>query len=260
MKLTTSKQAKYAEAIDSARFCKLSSRRQHEYLAHLALNAVKTGDFQGFFTRYQQMHSWVDLDKYKSPHWLSDEEAVYEYFMFHNGFSNNPVEFNSNDSLKSPESGISWKPAFEVTVVLDQVRSPYNAGSVLRLIDNFGLGRMVHNSSWLRMDHPQLRKAARGCEKWIPVEYKEDLVKWLDSVKSPVIGLEKTEDSMSVDQWQPVQECVIILGNEEYGIAGELRKYCDILIHIPMFGYKQSMNLHNALAVVAHRIASVIQE
>lgn len=254
MRLTTSKPAKYVETIGKRKFLKLSSRRQHEYLAVSALEALKNKDFQGFFTRYREMMSWVELDKYNPPDWLSDEESIHEYFLFHNSFSDNPIEYRSEDIYGSRETLLSWQPRFDVSIVLDQVRSPYNAGAVLRLIDNFGFRRMVHNSSWLRLDHPQLCKAARGSEKWIPVEFKQDLVEWLETLKLPIIGLERVEGSIPVEEWQPVQSCVIILGNEVYGIAERLRSYCDVLINIPMFGFKQSMNLHHALAITAYKI------
>ena len=200
------------------------------------------------------MQSWVELDRYAPPDWLSDEEAAHEYFMFHNSFSRNPIGLDSNKDLGPTEQTLSWQPRFDVTVVLDQVRSPYNAGAVLRLIDNFGFSRLVHNSSWLRLDHPQLCKAARGSEKWIPVEFQSNLIDWLKTVKLPIIGLENDLSSISIEKWQPVKSCVLIVGNEAYGIATGLRRYCDTLIKIPMFGFKQSMNLHHALAIVAHKI------
>jgi tRNA G18 (ribose-2'-O)-methylase SpoU len=203
------------------------------------------------------MQSWVKLDKYIPPHWLSEEEAIHEYFLFHNGFSRNPIGYHSEDIPNNKESQLSWQPRFDITIVLDQVRSPYNAGAVLRLIDNFGFRRMVHSSPWLRLDHPQLHKAARGSEKWIPVEYRKDLVEWFKTLTLPIIGLERVESSISIEEWQPVRSCVLVLGNEEYGIAEGLRKYCDTLIEIPMYGFKQSMNLHHALAITAHKIATL---
>lgn len=254
MRLTTSKPAKYTETIGKRKFLKLSSRRQHEYLAVLALGALKHKDFQVFFKRYREMQSWVELDRYIPPDWLSDEEAIHEYFMFHDSFSNNPISSHSDDGSGLPEQPLSWQPRFDVTVVLDQVRSPYNAGAVLRLIDNFGFRRLVHNSSWLRLDHPQLCKAARGSEKWIPVEFKSDLVDWFQRVKLPIIGLENDVGSISIEEWQPVKSCVLVVGNEAYGIATGLRQYCNPLIKIPMIGFKQSMNLHHALAISAHKI------
>lgn len=255
MRPEISRPAKYAETIGKRKFIKLSSSRQHEYLALLAREFLNTGDFPGFFARYRDMQSWVELDRYTPPDYLTDEEAIHEFYLFHKSFINNPVN-TEIDELPGREEALSWQHKFDVTVVLDQVRSPYNAGSVLRLIDNFGFRKLVHNSGWLRLDHPQLIKAARGAQKWIPVEYKPDLEEWLGKTDLPVIGLEMSPRSVKIEEWEPVSSCIIIAGNEAYGIAEKLRDHCDLLVNIPMFGYKRSMNLHHALAISAYKIVA----
>jgi tRNA G18 (ribose-2'-O)-methylase SpoU len=249
-----SKPARYVETIGKHKFIKLSSSRQHEYLALLAREALKNKDFAGFFKRYEEMQSWVELDSYNPPAYLTEEESIYEYLLFHNSFTGNPVDLEPDTSPGHHTELLTWEPGFEVTVVLDQVRSPYNTGSVLRLIDNFGFKGLVHNSDWLSLDHPQLCKAARGTQNWIPVEYKPDLSDWLKRLEIPVIGIEKSDKSIKLNQWKPVEPCVLLLGNEVYGIAKELRDHCDILLEIPMFGYKHSMNLNHALAIAGNKI------
>ncbi len=249
---------KYAETIGKQKFIRLSSVRQHEYLAFLARKALESGDFKGFIKRYHEMQSWAELDKYSPPEYLTEEEAVHEYLLFHQGFSANPGIINKKEDKPVLTENLSWAPRFDVTIVLDQVRSPYNTGSVLRLIDNFGFRRLVHNAEWLRLDHPQLCRAARGAEKWIPVEYRPDLSAWLGCLTVPVIGIENSDDAILMEDWRPETPCVLIIGNEVYGIAKRLREQCKTLVKIPMFGFKQSMNLHHALAIAGHRITSKV--
>lgn len=252
----SSRAEKYAETIDKGKFIRLSSVRQHEYLAFLAHKTLESGDFKGFLKRYDEMQSWVELDKYTPPAYLTEEEAIHEYLLFHSGFSSNPgIHKNSGNALVKTEA-ISWEPKFDVTIVLDQVRSPYNTGSVLRLIDNFGFSRLIHNAEWLRLDHPQLCRAARGAQNWIPVEHKPDLPEWIDSLDIPVTGIENSDDAIVIDEWRPKTPCVLIIGNEVYGIAKKLRDLCKTMVKIPMFGFKQSMNLHHALAIAGYKITS----
>lgn len=252
----SSRAEKYAETIGREKFIRLSSVRQHEYLALLARNALESRDFKGFFKRYGEIQSWVELDKYSPPDYLTEEEAIHEYLLFHSGFSSSPGIHNKKLDTPIQAEAISWVPKHDVTIVLDQVRSPYNTGSVLRLIDNFGFRRLVHNAEWLRLDHPQLCRAARGAQKWIPVEHKPDLPEWLDRLDIPVIGIENSDDAILISDWQPETPCVLIIGNEVYGIAKKLRDLCKTLVKIPMFGFKQSMNLHHALAIAGHKITS----
>ena len=242
---------KSVKTISKSKFIKLSSRRQHELLSGLARSALSDLDLDRFLERYNELQSWAPLDCYTPPAWLSKKEALDEYLSFH-------LNFTSLQN-KQEETGntLSWQPKFEVEVVLDQVRSPYNVGSILRIIDNFGLKGMVHSSSWLSLSHPQLIKAARGCEKWIPVRFEKDLVAYLENSSLPVIGIENNNKAENLNSWSPPEKCIIILGNESYGIASALQKTCCKTIQIPMYGFKKSMNVTHALAVIAHKITEL---
>ena len=239
---------KSVNTISKSKFIKLSSRRQHELLSGLARKALSDMDFNSFLERYNELQSWAQLDRYTPPAWLSKKEALDEYLSFHLNFTS----FQSEQM----ETGraLSWQPKFEVEIVIDQVRSPYNVGSILRIIDNFGLKGMVHSSSWLSLSHPQLIKAARGCEKWIPVRLEKDLISYLKNSSLPVIGIENNDQAEDLNNWLPPEKCIIILGNESYGIASALQKICCRTIQIPMYGFKKSMNVTHALAVIAHKI------
>ena len=259
MRHTISKLAKFARDIDQDKYLKLSSKRQHELLASLAWEALASKDFPGFLTYYNNLQSWAELDRYTPPEWLTEEEALHEFFLFHNSFGIIPLDpKNEEKGTQEIKQHLSWQHKHDITIVLDQVRSPYNVGSVLRIIDNFGFKGLVHNSSWLRMDHPQLSKAARGCEQWIPVEYVEDLPLWLNTQDIPVIGIENDQKAISLKEFKAPDKCVLLVGSEAYGIASALRECCDQMVRIPMLGYKNSMNLNQALAVVAYKIVENI--
>lgn len=243
-----------AETIGEKKFARLPVRRQHALLAELAGSALKTADYQGFLKRYAVMHSWASLDRYTPPEWLSTEESLHEFFYFHSGFALDPSEIETSCADSGP---LAWQPLFDVTVVVDQVRSPYNVGSILRLIDNSGFAGLVHASTGLDLKHARLRRAARGCERWIPVRCVEDLPAFLQQADAPVIALENCSRAVAIDRWQPPEQFLLVVGNESYGIAEAVRNCCSESVHIPMHGYKKSMNVHQALAIAAHRIVSI---
>lgn len=255
MKRTSSDLAKWAETIGRKNFLKLSSKRRHELLAALALETIPGGDYRHFRRVYDRLLSWADLDGYTPPSWLSEKEALHQFFAFHGGFGANRFA----DGRGAEASGVAWRCTFDVTVMLDQVRSPYNIGSILRIIDNFGLRGVVHGDSHIRLDHPRLHKAARGCENWIPVKYEADPLRWLETAEAPVIGIEEAEEATPVGEWRPPPSCILVVGNEEYGIAKAIRKRCSHLVRIPMHGYKKSMNVHHALAIIAHKITETLK-
>ncbi len=242
---------KSAKTISQRKFQKLSLHRQHRLLVELAGETINDGDVEGFLQRYHELHAWTQLDRYEPPAWLSIAEALEEYRLFHDRFC---IKTGEPQRQALPLNKLSWQPRLNIEVVLDQVRSPYNVGSVLRLIDNFGFKKLVHSSSWLRLDHPQLRRAARGTETWIPVSYEADLPAYLSQASGPVVAIENDTQASPVERWRPPKACILVLGNESYGIASAIRQRCSQSVYIPMYGFKKSMNLHHALAVVGQKI------
>jgi tRNA G18 (ribose-2'-O)-methylase SpoU len=253
LKQTLADLAETANRIGRRKFIQMSSKKQHQLLAALSWDTLASEKrFGDFVKRYHQLLSWSDLDRYQPPAWLTDKEALAEYMAFHMGFANTPFEEKTFD-IKSTEP-LSWQPKVNVEVALDQVRSPYNVGSILRIIDNFGFKRLVHSTDGLRPDHPQLIKAARGSHHWIPICKVNHLPEYLSAVDMPVIGLESDSAALSITAWQPPEGCVLVVGNEAYGIAEAVRAVCDQMVRIPMAGFKTSMNVHQALAVVGFKI------
>ncbi len=239
---------------------RMSNKRRHELLSAMAQKAMNGKGYHAFIRRYNELLSWVELDKYTPPSRLSETEALEEFFAFHRRFCpQSVIENDDNPTTENQPGRVSWQPRFDVTVAVDQVRSPYNVGSILRIIDNFGFKGMVHSTSWLRLDHPQLRKAARGCEQWIPVRYEPDLVSWLKNIEKQVVGIETGKDAIEIGKWAPVDRCIIVVGNETYGIADSIKECCHLTVQIPMYGFKRSMNVHHALCVAGHKIIEHIQ-
>ena len=240
---------KSAKTIAKDKFIRLPARRGHALLAELAETALAGDPGLDFRERYETLVGWAQLDGFRPPPWLSEREALAEYAIFHRGLAGLPPNPEA-----SPPPRISWLPRFPVWVVLDQVRSPFNLGSILRLIDNFGLAGLIHGMDPFPDNHPQLRRAARGSDRWIPVVYEKNLPHRLETSTLPVIAVETGPDAVPVGRWQPPSSCLLLLGNEAYGISRACRDHADQTVTIPMFGYKKSMNVHHALAVIAQKI------
>lgn len=234
-----------AKNISKAKFQKLSLRQQHRILAGLASDSLRAGGCEDFWQRYAMLHGLTHLDRYYPAKWLSQEEALTACRDFHLLFGEIP------QPISQPKPQL-WQPRYRVEVILDQVKTPYNIGSILRLIDNFGFAGLVHASPWLRWDHPRLARAARGCQGWIPVSYQADLPEYLAQMKRPVFAIEACDNAVDLEDWEPPPECAFVLGNESYGVSRAILDQCDGALRIPMHGFKHSMNVSHAFAVVGH--------
>lgn len=235
--------------ISDAKFSKLSPAGQHHLLAQIAQLALRDGiPLASFQARYGHLHALNSLDRYSPPHWLSEREALEEYACFHQERALKPPNLDDAPAL-------SWNPRFKVSVALDQVRSPYNIGSILRLIDNFGMQGLIHATSWLDPRHPRLVHAARGAERWIPIKLVEDLPRWLQDSARPIVAIEEGQNAQDLADWDPPSNAILVLGNETYGLSQAIRACAQQMVRIPNYGYKNSMNVSHAFAVVAQRIA-----
>jgi tRNA(Leu) C34 or U34 (ribose-2'-O)-methylase TrmL len=242
---------KSIKSIGKNKWLTLTPRQKHTALARFAIDCLKKGDFGEFIGTYNTFTSWSPIDQFKPPHWLNHREKLENFFYFHQKLSGKPPHYFRKASTTS---SMTWEPKLQVTVALDQVFSPFNIGSVLRIIDNFGFAGLIHSTPQLDLNHQQLKKSARGTENWIPVKFIEDLPDFLKSSPLPVIGLEQTDEALLLNKWQPPESFILVLGNEVYGISKNILNCCDCHIHIPMKGFKNSMNLSHALAIAAYHI------
>lgn len=247
---------KSAETISAQKFRKLTHRQCHKVLADLARSALarsEPGTFASFSARYEEMTSWVSVDRYTPPLWLTPREAMEEAFFFHLHFAQGG---GPEGAFQEPQRKVSWAARVPIDVVLDQIRSPFNVGSILRIMDNFGFGNLIHATPTLSATHPQLRKSARGCETWIPIRYCPDLPRELERTDRDVIALECEENAIPIHAWRPQGPCRVVLGNETYGISTAIRELCSTSVRIPMQGFKGSLNVSHAFAIFAYHCAT----
>lgn len=255
MKQTISSLAKFADEVSQKKFMGLSTKKQHELLAALAHQYINKDSYQKFIQRYEELHEWAELDVFCPGSWLSEKEALQEFFRFHSTFSPNP--FNENHKDVEKNVNLTWKPDFQVSIYLDNIRSPYNIGSIIRIADNFGLKEIVHSNPDLDLNHPRIKKSSRNASFWIPLRYEPDPINWLEKTDAETAALETGENAVNVSKWIPEKETIIIAGNEENGISEKILKAADKKIEIPMFGYKKSMNVSSAVSIAAHRYIQV---
>ncbi len=161
------------------------------------------------------------------------------------------------------------KPSRGFFVILHNIRSLYNVGSIFRTADAFGIDRIYLTGYTGRPDHPlhgpKIAKTALGGEKTIPWEYSKSpirLLKTLAASKVRIIGLENNVpmrlgvgSPKQLLQLKPVFPLVLVLGEEVDGINKNILKLCNTIVEIPMRGQKESLNVSVAFGIAAYEIA-----
>ena len=141
-----------------------------------------------------------------------------------------------------------------ITIILDNVRSAFNVGSVFRTADAFLINKIILCGITSTPPNKEIRKAALGSTKSVEWEYANDTVEVIAKLKQKgfyVMAIEQTENANSLDQFNiPKQPLAIILGHEINGVSQEAVDKCHEVIEIPQFGTKHSLNISVATGIV----------
>ncbi|NQU63088.1 MAG: hypothetical protein HQ517_02225 [SAR324 cluster bacterium] len=153
-----------------------------------------------------------------------------------------------------------WVPRLFYRVALDNLRSAFNVGSIMRLIDATGFESVMMTLKTPGLENKQVEKTAMGVASWIPQKKTDQMAADLRQLKVDgyhIIGVETVTGSASYQKYPWPKQGVVVMGNEEYGISQSILPVCDDFVHIPMSGHKNSINVANAFAVIAFHISAL---
>lgn len=151
-----------------------------------------------------------------------------------------------------------------VTVLLHNIRSMYNVGSVFRTADAAGIEKVIITGYTATPPRKEIDKTALGAQESVQWEYfshPEEILKKLKAEGVTICGLEITENSMpytgvGMDSF-PV---CLILGNEVEGIDSDVLQYCDHVLEIPQFGTKHSLNVSVAAGIALYEMVKIYRQ
>ncbi len=140
-------------------------------------------------------------------------------------------------------------------VILDNIRSLNNIGSVFRTSDAFLIEKIYLCGITARPPHKEIHKTALGATDSVDWEYEEDtllLIKRLQEKKIKVIAIEQAVNSIKLQNFKVNnnQKYAVIFGNEVKGVQQEVVSASDQCVEIPQFGTKHSLNISVSCGVV----------
>ena len=154
----------------------------------------------------------------------------------------------------SPEE-FKEKNKTPLIVVLDNVRSLHNIGSVFRTSDAFLLESIYLCGITATPPNAEIHKTALGAEftmNWIHFENTEEAINKLKKEDYTIFAIEQVERSISLPDLKlpKGRKFAIVLGNEVKGIEQKIVDMCDATVEIPQFGTKHSLNVSVATGIV----------
>ncbi|MBY0537392.1 MAG: RNA methyltransferase [Chitinophagaceae bacterium] len=147
-------------------------------------------------------------------------------------------------------------PKHPIVVVLDNVRSMHNVGSVFRTADSFLIEAIYLCGYTPQPPHRDIHKTALGATETVNWSYATTTLEAVQELRAAgykVWAVEQAQNSVSLEkftlQWTP-EPIAIVMGNEVTGVDAEVMKIVDGCIEIPQFGSKHSFNISIATGIV----------
>ena len=161
----------------------------------------------------------------------------------------------------SPED-LAGRERNPVWIVLDQVRSMHNVGSVFRTSDAFHISGIVLCGLTPRPPHRDIHKTALGATDTVPWHYEASVELTLRQFKEDgyrLFAVEQTHNSTSLQEipYSAPDKMVLIFGNEVNGVSEEALSLCEGSIEIPQWGSKQSLNISVSVGIVLWELMRV---
>lgn len=147
------------------------------------------------------------------------------------------------------------KPA--LIILVHNIRSAYNVGSIFRTADGAGVVKIIISGYSPRPPHKGVAKTALGAELSMPWESVRQPGPWLKKMKRAgytIAALEQTPTSKNVFVWKPKRKMVLIIGNEVRGVSAAFQRLADVHLEIPMAGQKESLNVASAFAIAVYQL------
>ncbi|WP_319229431.1 RNA methyltransferase [Draconibacterium orientale] len=142
-----------------------------------------------------------------------------------------------------------------IVVVLDNIRSCNNIGSVFRTSDALLINKIYLCGITATPPNNEIRKTALDAEKsvdWQYFEHTEEVVKKLQQEGFKVYAIEQVENSIMLPDFQPAnnEKVALVFGNEVKGVKQSVVNLCDGSIEIPQYGTKHSFNISVSAGIV----------
>ena len=166
----------------------------------------------------------------------------------------------TNDELKADRptfDEVGGIPRLPISILVENVRSVHNVGSIFRSADGFGADKIYLTGYTAHPPREDLSKTALGAENAVPWEHFDNSIEAAKKIikeGKTLVLLEQTTKSKCIYDINWKFPICFIVGNEVVGVSEELSKLANIHAEIPMRGIKQSLNVSVAAGVIGYEL------
>jgi 23S rRNA (guanosine2251-2'-O)-methyltransferase len=173
---------------------------------------------------------------------------------------NDPSGIETNFEVRSLDAAVSLEeynriPKNPLYIVLDNLRSAFNVGAIFRLCDVLRVSGLFLCGYTAFPPNKKLEKTSLGTTKYVPwkkFDSAHDAVSFLKAKGIPVWAAETTSKSKPYDAVAYPSPLGVVFGNEALGVTRGVLDICDDIVEIPVYGFKNSLNVAASCAVIGY--------
>ena len=140
-------------------------------------------------------------------------------------------------------------------VILDNIRSIHNVGSIFRTSDSFLIEKIIISGYTGTPENDRMKKTALGSSDSVDWEYSDDIIETIKKLQKKdvkIISIEQADESLKIEKFNPVSgtKYAFIFGNEVDGVSDDIINVSDEVVEIPQVGTKHSLNVSVAAGIV----------
>jgi tRNA G18 (ribose-2'-O)-methylase SpoU len=195
---------------------------------------------------YNTLANWLSLNPYE---YSSAKELANRYHWHLQKAGLSLKEHHLLPNLRTRKSSAS-RDFSNIAIYLDQVRSAYNVGNILRTVEALRLGGVYFSPNTPFIDDEKVQKISQGSANIVPV-FRDAKIQ---DLPRPLVALDTSDAAVSVFDFEFPKSFTLILGNEEHGVSDEVLEEIDHIVEVPLFGEKNSINVACAFSIAAATI------
>jgi len=158
--------------------------------------------------------------------------------------------FSKDDPARSANT-------INLTIILYNLRSAFNVGSILRTSECLGVEKIIFCGYTPTPENKKVQDTSMGTYKYLQWEKDDDITAVIEKYKKlqySIYSLETTSNAINIYKCSISSPVVLILGNEAHGIPRNVLEQCDRILQIPTSGWKNSLNVGVAFAISGYEI------
>lgn len=175
------------------------------------------------------------------------------HFLYHKIKDDFGYPVSETEFVKSSgDAGSERLPCTELVVILENLRSAFNVGSIIRSCECFGVKELILCGFTPGADNQKTLKTAKGTESNVAIRRSSSIELLIAELKENgyrIAGAETGNGSTDLREYLFSTKTALIFGNEEIGLTQKTIRMCDDIVSIEMRGRKNSLNVANAAAI-----------